>query len=254
MTHHLTLFQQGEHLNVRLPDYGHGEMVQANQHLIVHNGEGILLDPGGHKVFAEVLGALSEFLPVGRLRYLFFSHQDPDIVAAANGWLATTQADAYCSELWLRFIPHFGVEDYFQDRLHGLPDEGGIIELGGKELWVLPAHFLHSAGNFHLYDPASQILYTGDVGASLAVDEDVFEDVEPHLASMAPFHQRYMAGNAACRAWVSMVRELPVETIAPQHGAMIHGPDQVARFLDWMEDLSCGMDRMAEVFRLPRRP
>ena len=32
-------------------------------------------------------------------------------------------------------------------------------------MYALPAHFLHSVGNFHIYDPIAKILYTGDLGA-----------------------------------------------------------------------------------------
>ena len=41
--------EHGTHRNVLLEDFGHGEMVQANQHLIIHDGHAMILDPGGHK-------------------------------------------------------------------------------------------------------------------------------------------------------------------------------------------------------------
>ena len=56
--------------------------------------------------------------------------------------------------------------DWSPTDLHAIPDEGRIIELGGAKLYYLPAHFLHSEGNFQLYDPTSKILYSGDLGAS----------------------------------------------------------------------------------------
>jgi len=49
------LFDNGVHKNILLEDFGHGEMVQANVHLIVDNGKGMILDPGGHKVFKHLL-------------------------------------------------------------------------------------------------------------------------------------------------------------------------------------------------------
>ncbi|NMC01324.1 MAG: MBL fold metallo-hydrolase, partial [Chloroflexi bacterium] len=39
-----TLFENAEHKNILLEDFTSGEMVQANQHIIVHNGRGMLLD------------------------------------------------------------------------------------------------------------------------------------------------------------------------------------------------------------------
>ena len=74
-----------------------------------------------------------------------------------------------------------------------LPDEGMWIDLNGCELAILPAHFLHSPGNFHVYDPLSKILYTGDIGASLGCEYRRVEDFDDHVAFMVGFHERYMA-------------------------------------------------------------
>jgi hypothetical protein len=90
-----TLFEAGTHRNILLEDFGRGLAVQANQHLIIDGTEGIILDPGGHKVYGRASAEAFSVLGRSRLRYLFLSHQDPDIVAAANGWLMTTDADAY---------------------------------------------------------------------------------------------------------------------------------------------------------------
>ena len=50
------LFDNGTHRNILLEDFGSAGMaVQANQHLIVDDGEAMLLDPGGHKVYSQVL-------------------------------------------------------------------------------------------------------------------------------------------------------------------------------------------------------
>ena len=82
----------------------------------------------------------------------------------------TTDATAYISSLWLRFVPHFGLDHLLEDRLMAIPDEGMIFEMGGEQIYALPAHFLHSVGNMQIYDPVSKILYTGDLGAALGVD------------------------------------------------------------------------------------
>jgi flavorubredoxin len=248
---HTTLFDQQNHTNTMLDEQDLGEAVQANHHLIVHQGQGIILDPGGHKAYRKALGDTSALLRGGTLRYIFLSHQDPDIVAAINGWLMTTEADAYASELWLRFIPHFGLDRLVISRLKGIPDGGMKLDLGGCQLLLLPAHFLHSCGNFHVYDPISKILYSGDMGASLGVDYREVPDFDAHIPSMAGFHRRYMGSNKAMRAWVSMVRQLDIETIAPQHGALFRGKEMSQRFLSWCEGLPCGIDVMEDVYKIP---
>ena len=246
------LFDNGTHRNILLEDSGSAGMaVQANQHIIVHNGEGMLLDPGGHKVYSQVLMKTFSALGPAKLRYLFLSHQDPDIVAAINGWLMTTDATAYVSTLWVRFVPHFGVDHLMEERLRGIPDEGMTFDMGGGKLYAVPGHFLHSVGNFHLYDPVSKILYTGDLGAALGMEYSEVTDFDAHLRYMEGFHRRYMTGNRAMRLWANMVRNLDIEIIAPQHGALFRGKPMVQKFIDWCASLECGVDLMEHVYKAP---
>ncbi len=246
----LILFEKEGHKNVLLPDFGRGQAVQANQHLVVHGKAGMLLDPGGHKVYAQAATEAHSLLADGELRILFFSHQDPDIIAAANGWLMTTDAIAYISALWVRFVPHFGLDQLVVDRLRAIPDQGMRLELDDCRLIVLPAHFLHSPGNFQVYDPVSKILYSGDLGASLGIDYQEVPDFDAHLKHMAGFHRRYMASGKVMKAWARMARSLDIDIIAPQHGAFFRGREMVGRFIDWCDGLSCGVDEIAE-FTVP---
>lgn len=242
------LFDKDGHRNIWLDDFGHGLAVQANQHLIVHDGLGLILDPGGHKAFKPTLAQLNSYIKPSDLRFIFLSHQDPDIVAALNGWLLASDAEAYCSELWVRFVPHFGVDRFLEDRLHGIPDEGMTLKLGSAELFLLPAHFLHSAGNFQVYDPISKILYSGDLGASLGADYAFVADFDAHLTYMEGFHKRYMASRQAMGLWAASARHLDIEMIVPQHGAAFRGKEMVNRFIDWCEALPCGVDLLADVY------
>lgn len=251
MSDDLALFDSDDHRNILLPEQDAGAGVASNQHVIIDSGAAMILDPGGSKVYREVFAAAARARKGAKLQYVFLSHQDPDIVAALNGWLMTSDARALCSKLWHRFIPHFGSDKLVFERVDPIPDEGMVLELGASKLLVVPAHFLHSVGNFHLYDPVSKILYTGDVGASLGEDYRVVEDFDAHIPYMEGFHRRYMSSSAAVKAWVAMIRTLDVQTIAPQHGAMMQGEAMVERFLDWIEGLECGIDAMPDVFTVP---
>lgn len=240
----VTLFKNDEHENVMFNDLSKGYMVQSNQHLIVHNGEAMLLDPGGHKIYPKLSSNIDKVISKNKLKYIFFSHQDPDIIASANAWLLISNAEAYLSELWLRFIPHFGVDKYVISRIHGIPDEGMTVNLGGLELKIIPAHFLHSAGNFQVYDPVAKILYSGDLGASFGVKESIIENFEQNSKFFETFHKRYLPCNKAIRLWINSIRQLDIEIIAPQHGAVIKSRQAVEKFLHWLKRLPCGVDLM----------
>lgn len=161
----IVLFDNGSHQCLCFDDLVSGEGVQSNQFLIVDNGQYLLLDPGGDLTYTPLSLELSKRFPLQELDYIFASHQDPDIIAALDKWLLHTRARVICSKLWARFLPHLtanylavshGINTY--DRVMPLPDRGQAIALGDCSLKAIPAHFLHSVGNFQLYDPVSKIL------------------------------------------------------------------------------------------------
>jgi flavorubredoxin len=163
----------------------------------------------------------------------------------------TTDADAHLSTLWIRFVAHFGLDHLVEDRLKPIPDSGMLLDLGGLKLPILPAHFLHSEGNFQLYDPVSKILYTGDLGASIGAEYARVTDFDAHLRFMEGFHRRYMCSNSVMKAWANMVQALDIEIIAPQHGAYFQGKEMVNHFIKWCSTLQCGIDLIIPTFRIP---
>jgi flavorubredoxin len=263
----ITLFDDGAHKCIAFPDLvvcdGDKEdkgaktcdSVQANQFLIVNNEHAALIDPGGNLTYTRLFMGISEYVFPKNLDFVIASHQDPDIVASLNKWLVGTSAKVLVPELWKRFVPHFCSPGATRGRLVGIPDPGMDIEIGGAAFKALPAHFLHSEGNFHFYDPISKILFSGDVGTSAVADEECglpVADFEAHIPKMLGFHERYMNSNKVCRLWVNMIRTLDVEMIVPQHGACFEGKESVAKFLSWFENLECGVDLMTQRdFRVP---
>ncbi|ARB46816.1 MBL fold metallo-hydrolase [Alloalcanivorax xenomutans] len=261
MTRADILFQQGDHVVARFHDLVQGEGVQANQFAIRHGEQGALIDPGGDLTYTPLTIELSRHLNLRDLTYILASHQDPDIIASLLRWMLHSQCKVAVSRLWSRFLPHLAstfvtsrVGEQWQERILALPDKGAILPFADSELWALPAHFLHSVGNFSFYDPLSRILFSGDIGASLGGEEGEVSRFEDHIPAMAGFHRRYMAGNRACRYWVRMVRELNPAMIVPQHGGYFASRVTIGRFLDWLERLECGPDLMGvEHYRLPGR-
>ncbi len=249
------LFSDGNHQCIKFSDLTIGEEVQSNQFLIIHNQRGVLIDCGGYRVYQNVLLTLSRHLPAGALDYIFLSHQDPDIGSGLNLWLPICKAQVMVSELWAKFIPAFCVRGLPESRITAIPDRGVWFELAGSPLLAVPAHFLHSPGNFQLYDPVSKILFTGDLGASIESHQENIQTEEEfyrHLEKMRIFHNRYMPSRAACRYWAAMVMRLDVEMIVPQHGARISGRELVEKFLQWVEDEDTAIDHFVEeLFRLP---
>jgi len=252
------LFNDGSHIVhafYDLVDDSATAVVQCNQFLVVDHGHGALIDPGGNMTYTGLLMDMQRYFSSRDLDYILASHPDPDIIASVNKWFVASHCKVMISSLWTRFVPHFTTGKDVSDRIIGIPDPGMKIPLGQCKLLALPAHFMHAEGNFQFYDPIAKILFSGDLGTSLVPHDKAAEpitDFDRHLPHMDAFHRRYIVTGKVCRFWANMVRQLDIEQIVPQHGNRFVGKAAVARFIDWVENLNCGVDLMTQQnYQLP---
>lgn len=260
----IELYKDENHTCLAFENLVTGEGVQSNQFLITHKKHTALLDPGGDLTYTPLFMEIIRHISVKDLDYVIASHQDPDIISSLDKWMTYTNCKVVCSKLWARFLPHLLPKHLEQvpqfqhggnfNRIVAIPDEGMNLMLGDAVIKAIPAHFLHSVGNFQFYDPISKILFSGDLGASMVdsgLDQPV-ADFERHIPYMEGFHRRYMVSNRACRLWAKMIRQLDIEMIVPQHGPSFKGKEMCNKFIDWVETLQCGIDIMDEsVYRIP---
>lgn len=251
------LYHDERHKCLAFVDLVKGDGVQSNQFLIIHDQHVALIDPGGDLTFTALSIEVGKVTPIKSMDYLIASHQDPDVIASLTSWISRTDAKIVCPRIWVRFLPHL-IPNYMgarvEERAIGVPDSGMDLPFGDTVIKAIPAHFLHSVGNLHFYDPISRILFSGDMGASVGVEGmgQPVEDFEAHIPHMEGFHRRYMAANKVCRLWADMVRELDVDMIVPQHGRPFKGQEMVARFLNWIANLECGVDLLTQDnYRIP---
>jgi len=216
------------------------KIIDTNQYLLKTPDQALLMDPGGVEIFSSMLAAVLHHVSVEQITHMFASHQDPDIISSLGLWdQALPNAKLHAPWLWEGFIRHFGLNHI---EYSAIPDEGGKINLGTTTVELIPAHYVHSSGNFHVYDPQAKVLMSGDVGAALEPPgADLYVDnFEQHVERMKLFHQRWMPSNRAKNDWIHRVRMLDIDILAPQHGRLFKG-DDVKRFLDWFEALEVGI-------------
>ena len=236
----IELYKENNHLCLKFDKFFQGSEVPSNQFLLVNDKWGILLDPGGNRLFSQLTAEIAPYCPPQRLKYIILSHQDPDVGAGLNGWLLITDAKIVVSELWVRFIPNFCMSNLPEERVLGIPDQGIEIGFGGASLQLVPAHFLHSPGNFHVFDKISGILFSSDLGASIGPEKENItsrEEFDRHIPYMSGFHKRYIPHSSACKQWATLARTLPIRMIVPQHGARFTGEEAVSAFIDWVDQL-----------------
>ncbi|GBG12657.1 hydroxyacylglutathione hydrolase [Novimethylophilus kurashikiensis] len=240
------IFEQGSHQWIAIardpekPNY----LIDTNEYLIVDDESALLTDPGGSEIFPVVFSAICEVFDPANIKHLFASHQDPDIISSLSLWLDFNPAlKCHLSWLWSSFVPHFGGTD---QTFISIPDEGMPIRVGGLTLQSVPAHYLHSSGNFHLYDPTAKLLFTGDIGAAMLPpgEDDLFvRNFDKHIAHAAGFHRRWLGSNEAKLDWCERASKLEIDMLCPQHGAIYQGQD-VERFINWLAELPVGLGVM----------
>ena len=240
-------YSEGSHHWYVIYDQDETRVIDSNVYACQVDGHTLLCDPGGFEVFPQVFASLVDVLPPSSVEQVFVSHQDPDIASSLPLWNACNKGITWhSSRLWVGFIRHYGALDA---TIQGLPDDGGELTLGSARLQAIPAHYLHSSGNFHLYDPQAKVLFSGDVGAALLPPgHDAFVDrrevVSPkafdeHIRHAEYFHKRWMPSNEAKRDWCERVSRLDIDFLCPQHGAIYSGAN-VKRFIDWFAALDVG--------------
>lgn len=255
MNNETLLYEDESHKCVMfsLEDEDHQEYsLSVNQFLIIQHDSAVLIDPGSGGIFGELYDAVSRHIDPQKIKYIFFSHQDPDVAGAIAEWSVATSAKLVMSQLWTRFMGHYGLMD--MGRLVALEDHGARIKFGEDFLQFIPAHFLHSPGNFSLYDSRSKILFSGDIGAAVLSPQNLNKNVdnfEEHRPFLESFHSRYMASNQFCRAWVQCVRHHEVAMIAPQHGSLFKG-EIAQEFLGWFEKVEGGLEHLHGLYGLSR--
>ena len=240
------IYQDGDHqwgMIARDPDK-QSYLIDTNEYLIMSGDDAILTDPGGMEIFPAVFSAISEVYDPTKITQLFASHQDPDIISSLSLWMEFNEnLKCHISWLWDSFVPHFGGDD---TTFTQIPDEGSTIKVGGIELKAIPAHYLHSSGNFHLYDEKAKVYFSGDVGAAMLDPNDnniYVTDFSSHIKKAEVFHRRWMGSNEAKNDWCSRVSQMDIDMLCPQHGSIYQG-DDVERFINWFSELEVGIKRL----------
>lgn len=219
------------------------EVIDTNEYIIINEDQAMLLDPGGIEIFPQVLTEITKYVSTDNIKVIFASHQDPDISSSLAMWLdLCPNVKVYCSWIWTGFIAHFGMGTKLE--LNPIPDEGMEMPIGttSNQVYFVPAHYCHSSGNFSVFDPKSDILFSGDIGAALLPKDEqslFVEDFTRHIQFMEAFHLRWMPSTNALQDWVKRARSLNPSMICPQHGSIFRGAD-VKKFLDWLESLNVG--------------
>ena len=147
------------------------DLVDTNQVIVRAGDEAVLIDPGGVEIFTSVFDAVEREVPLAQIRHIILTHEDPDAGSSLPLWreVCVDELKVHVPWLWLGYVTHYDREADFV----AVPDDGMEIRFGdGGRLQLIPAHYLHSPGNFSVFDPAAKVLFSGDIGGALVPPDD----------------------------------------------------------------------------------
>lgn len=205
----------------------------------------LIIDPGSSKDFSVIQAKVGKVIGnVSNISSVFINHQDPDVGSSVGMLLGryTPNAHVLCSEDTWRLVHYYNIPRKRFVALEKFPR--GIKLPTGDVVLPVPSPFCHFVGATMLYDPSTQVLFTGDLFGALT-DKDakgLYAD-ESDWTGMRAFHQIYMPTGQALRYSIDKIRALdpPVKMIAPQHGRVLRGAF-VEKYMEMLYHLPVGLD------------
>lgn len=191
-----------------------------NQYLIVDDAP-LLFHTGLRKLFPLVREAVESLVPVGKLRYIGFSHYEADECGSLNDWLsAAPQAVPVCS----RVAAMVSVNDAADREALALAD-GETLELGRHRVkWLDAPHLPHGWETGYLMETSTATLLCGDLftqpgAGKLAITEaDILEPSEAFRHAMD-----YFSHSTHASALIEKLANESPATLACMHGSAWKG-------------------------------
>jgi flavorubredoxin len=228
----------------------------CNPYLIVDGGEAVLIDGGSRNDFSTVmLKIMRTGTNPKMIKRLIYQHYDPDLC----GNIPHMEAMIGGGEL--RIISHrennFFIKYYSTNSPKDCIEELGFaFEFGkGRRLEFIRTPYSHSSGSFITYDTKTKTLFSSDIFGSYDKNWGLYSGLiekcgycgpmEPCPVSEKPcqiiglwdFHRIVMPSTKALRYAISLIENLDVSLIAPQHGSLLHTPESRRIVIDRLKSL-----------------
>jgi flavorubredoxin len=209
----------------RISTFHTGFGIQFNQFLVVDD-EPFLMHTGMRRMFAATLAGVSQLIDPSRLRWIGYSHFEPDECGALNDWLATApQAQAICSQVGAMVM----LAD-FADRAPRALADGETISIGRHRLRFLATpHLPHGWDAGLIHDETTRTLFCSDLFFQPADPPPICESgfLESACESMRAGLAGPLANDVPYTPYTDRtlrrLADLQPGTLATMHGASFHG-------------------------------
>lgn len=231
--------------------------LHSNPYLIYEGDEGVLIDGGSRPDFSSVMMKvlMTGILPNQIVR-LIYQHYDPDLVGSVSNFesiITNNELEIISQKQNNIFIQHYSTTSKLVC-INKIRNSWGFRT--GRRLKFINTPYTHSPGSFVTYDEQTKTLFSSDIFGAYGKHWDLFMDVSEKcsectsyddcpigretcfMPGIIRFHQIIMTSNLALRKTLDKCRELDIELIAPQHGSLIRGAEQVKVIIDKLYDIT----------------
>lgn len=181
----------------------------------------LLYQTGAPGNFPPLRLAIETVMPLTRLRYIAFSHQESDESGALNLFLdAAPRAEVLCTKLQR----NVGIGDT-AIRPPRLIKDGEVIALGSHEVvWIDTPHFPHGWEAGAMFERTTGTLFCGDIFTRAGVDHAPMSEgpeaaraMIEHAVDLAA-KAGYIANPKGARVHLERLSALKPSVLAPMHG------------------------------------
>ena len=197
-----------------------GGSITYNQYLLVDD-EPLLFHTGKRRMFPQVQETVARILPLGRLRWISFSHFEADECGALNQFLA---AAPHALPLCGRLLAMLSVND-ITDREARCLDDGEILQTGRFRLqWLDTPHLPHGWEAGLIMEHETGTLLCSDLFADGGTDHPALFQCDI-LGPSDAFRRKldFYTHTKQTRAILERLSVLKPTTLARMHGSAWRG-------------------------------
>ncbi len=204
--------------------------ITFNQYL-VRDEEPLLYHTGFRHLFADTLAAAATVIDPARLRWIGFSHFEPDECGALNEWLAVAPHATPVAS----FVGANAMLFDFADRPARVFEDNEVLETGARAFQFLSTpHLPHGWDASFLFETKDRTLFCSDLflqpgETDALIEGDIIGPVEATMAAnlQGPFAHD-MPYTARTDAALQRLAALNPATLAAMHGAAYRGDGAAA--------------------------
>jgi flavorubredoxin len=231
----------------------------TNPYVIVDGNEAVVLDGGSRSAFPSVMmKILQTGIAPSSIVALIYQNYDPRLCGSMphlESIIDRPDLKVISDRANRMFIQHYAVAASFLS-LHDVAHEFRFSS--GRTLRFINTPYAHTAGSFITFDDKTGILFTSDLFSGYSSEDDLFMHLgqscrscgEPGdtercpigrplcpIDSILSFHRDIMTSERALKLALERVSKIPFTIIAPQHGGIIHEPEDVINLCERLATL-----------------